>query len=234
MDALRRAAAAAAVLALAASPVGVAAQSAGRRAQADRTTALHGAIAREPTVAPGRASVANPTVARGLTVARDPTAASDPTVASDPTAASGRAAALAERHVDAGGIRPLTAAKWATTAATAAVVVYGFTASLTADGHYDRIARLCAADAGRCRERDGGGYIDPEIARLDAEAERLDRRARVAFLASQVGVAASVALFILDLRDPGAPPNIPYAPARLRIGFAPDGALRVGARLPVR
>ncbi len=47
-------------------------------------------------------------------------------------------------------------------------------------------------------------------------------------------MAASVVLFILDLRDTGAPPNVPYDPSRLHIGAARDGGIRVGVAVPTR
>src|SRR5690606_2502270 len=48
------------------------------------------------------------------------------------------------------GWRPLAIAKWGALGLTAAAAVYGLSASLEADGLYDRISKICAADAGRC------------------------------------------------------------------------------------
>ncbi len=130
-----------------------------------------------------------------------------------------------------GGWRPLAIAKWGMLGATAVAAVYGLSASIEADGLYDRISQICASDAGRCAELPEGGYADAEVARLDRDARELDDRARRGLLATQVGVAATLALFILDLRDGGPPPNLPYVPPQLRVGFGRDGAFRVAGRI---
>lgn len=211
------AAAALAALALA-TPVATAdAQEPGAQAHADSLADVRGAAAG------ARPATSNSGGARRATA-----------VATGSARAADATGTRADPEVDAGGVRPLSVAKWGSTAATAAAAVYGFSASLTADDHYARIERLCAEDASRCASRDAdGGYLDPEIARLDEEASRLDRRARLALLASQVGVAASVVLFVLDLRNPGAPPNLPYIPSKVRVDFGAGGALRLRARVPV-
>jgi hypothetical protein len=41
----------------------------------------------------------------------------------------------------------------------------------------------------------------------------------------QIGVAASVVLFIIDLRQDSAPENIPYDPRRFEVGRSRDGGL---------
>jgi hypothetical protein len=123
----------------------------------------------------------------------------------------------------AGGIRPIRIAKWTTLGAGIAAAAYGFAASLAADDRNERVDRICAAAPARCMEVPGGGLVDEEVDRIREEAERLDRRARTALIASQVGVAASVTLFLLDLRNVGDPPNIPYGPARLLIEPGRDG-----------
>jgi hypothetical protein len=123
----------------------------------------------------------------------------------------------------AGGVRPLRIAKWTTLGAGIAAAGYGFAASLAADDRNEQLDRLCAAAPERCVKAPGGGYVDEEVDRIRGETERLDRRARTALIASQLGVAASVTLFLLDLRNVGDPPNIPYGPARLRIEPGRDG-----------
>src|SRR5690606_38020662 len=57
-----------------------------------------------------------------------------------------------------GGWRPLAIAKWGMLGATAVAAVYGLSASIEADGLYDRISQICASDAGRCAELPEGGY----------------------------------------------------------------------------
>ena len=78
--------------------------------------------------------------------------------------------------------------------------------------------------AGRCAARlPDGAYADPELEALYQSVVRLDRRARLALIASQVGVGASVLLFVLDLRDGGGPRNIPFQPRSFRVAPRPDG-----------
>lgn len=136
-------------------------------------------------------------------------------------------------RIAGGGVRPMAVAKWGSLLSTAGTAVYGFAASMAADDHYARIEDACAEDVARCRiSETDGRYLDPEIEEWDRQAERLDRRARVGLIASQVGVAASIVLFILDLRDTGAPPNVPYQPSRVQVGLSAIG-VRLGVRLPV-
>lgn len=147
--------------------------------------------------------------------------------------AMGAAGALADPApaFRAEGWRPLSIAKWGMLGSTAVAAVYGLSASLEADGLYDDIAAICGLDAGRCDVLPEGGYADPEVARLDRDARKLDERARTGLLATQIGVAATLALFILDLRDGGPPPNVPYVPPQIRVGIGRDGGVRVAGRI---
>src|SRR5690606_1508356 len=63
-----------------------------------------------------------------------------------------------------GGWRPLSVAKWGMLGLTAVAAVYGLSASLEADGLYDRISEICATDASRCEALPEGGYADDEVA----------------------------------------------------------------------
>lgn len=137
-------------------------------------------------------------------------------------------------RADHATLRPMGVAKWSVLASTATAAVYGVAASMAADDHYTRIERLCADDATRCEKNEGNGrYLDPEVDRLDRRAEKLDRTARIGLLASQIGAAASVVLFILDLRDTGAPPNVPYTPSGLRLSLSATGLqLTVSTAVP--
>lgn len=135
------------------------------------------------------------------------------------------------RAARVGGWRPLSVAKWGMLGLTAVAAVYGLSASLEADGLYDRISAICAADASRCETLPEGGYADEEVASLARDAGALDERARRGLFATQIGVAATLALFILDLRDSGPPPNVPYVPPQLRVGIGRDGALRIAGRI---
>lgn len=150
---------------------------------------------------------------------------------SRPVAADDHAIPAPAPAVRATRWRPLAIAKWGVLGATAVAAVYGLSASIEADGLYDRISQICASDAGRCAVLPEGGYADEEVARLDRDAHELDERARHGLLATQIGVAATLALFILDLRDGGPPPNVPYVPPQLRVGFGRDGAFRIAGRI---
>lgn len=130
----------------------------------------------------------------------------------------------------AGGWHPLRIAKWSTLTAALGAAAYGLSASERANDRYDRMDEICAREPGRCAARNGaGGYADPELARLQEEGDRLDRRSRFGLIAGQAGLAASIVLFALDLRPEDSAPNVPYEPARLRLEPGPDGV-----RLTVR
>lgn len=117
-------------------------------------------------------------------------------------------------------------AKWATLAASAAVGAYGFLVNDDAEDRYTRLEELCAADTDRCRERlASGAFVDAELEAMYQDIVKRDRRARVALLASQIGLASSVLLFILDLREAATPPNIPYEP---ELVLRDDGAWAFG------
>ncbi|HEX7049123.1 MAG TPA: hypothetical protein VF188_02840 [Longimicrobiales bacterium] len=140
----------------------------------------------------------------------------------------------ATRPVRTDAWRPLRVAKWATLGTAILSVGYGFAASLAADTRYDRIEAACAAADARCERRSASGaYADAQLQRLHDEAQRLDGRARLALLAGQVAAAASVLLFILDLQENPAPPNVPYEPPRIRLAPSTDGGARLTVRVPV-
>lgn len=149
------------------------------------------------------------------------------------TRGAATADSAAARQPAAPAWRPVRVAKWTTLAAAAGAASYGFASNRRADRAYEDLERLCQQDRERCSARlPGGAYSDPA---LEAEYQRirgLDRRARVALIAGQVGVAASVALFILDLRNERPPGNIPFDPDRLRLGANRDGGVTVGWRMP--
>lgn len=128
----------------------------------------------------------------------------------------------------------LRVAKWSTLTAATGAFVYGFVQNRSADRDYADIERLCQASASSCeRVSSSGPYQDATLeARYQSVLSR-DRRARSALLAGQLGIAASVVLFILDLPASAAPPDIPYEPHRLDLGLQ-DGQLRLGGRLRFR
>ena len=130
------------------------------------------------------------------------------------------------------GWSALRISKWVTLSATAAATVYGVAAVQTADRSYERLERACLSDPTVClRRQSDGSYADQ---RLEAEYQgvrREDRRARNALLASQVGVVATVVLFVIDLRHARSPGDIPYEPRRFDVGKRRDGAVELRWRV---
>ncbi|CAN5854167.1 hypothetical protein BH23GEM9_BH23GEM9_18380 [soil metagenome] len=156
------------------------------------------------------------------------------------SSSGGAAAALAQQSAVAADRqvspwRPLRVAKWSLTVASAGTALYGFANNRNADDAYAGLERLCGEDPDRCKDRlPGGGYADPLLEAEYQHIRSLDGRARTALIVSQVGVATSVVLFILDLRNRQPPPNIPYEPTRFEVGPASDGGLTLRVNLPSR
>jgi hypothetical protein len=130
--------------------------------------------------------------------------------------------------------RPLRIAKWGVFLASSGAAVYGFLENREADREYEAIERVCDADPAACATQpDGETYVDAALeARYRAVLER-DDRAQLALIAGQVGLAASVLLFILDLSEGATPDDIPYDPRPLRLGVRPD-KVELVFRWPVR
>src|SRR5690606_10514281 len=130
--------------------------------------------------------------------------------------------------------RPMRIAKWSTAALTAAVAGIGLVAYTRADDRYRALERTCVEDPDACAERlPNGAYADPQLEAMYQEVLRYDTRARLALIGSQLGLAASVVLFVLDLRDDSTPPNIPYDPRALRVAPGRDGGVELGFGVPV-
>ena len=131
------------------------------------------------------------------------------------------------------GRRPLRLLKWVAVGGTVVAGAYGYEENRLADSRFGDLDKLCQAQPARCTPRTpSGAYTDPELEARYQEVRRLDRRATVGLVSAEIGVAASVALFLLDLRHAGhEPPNIPYRPPRLEIGPARDGGVRLGVHL---
>ena len=130
-------------------------------------------------------------------------------------------------------LRPLRIAKWTTLLASAGAAAYGFSQNRVADDEYAELEQLCEGNPGLCQKAaDGSAYADAGMERRYQEIVDRDRNARVALLGGQIGILASVALFILDLPKNTTPDDIPYEPRRFRVGLGRDGGavlqLRVG------
>lgn len=130
--------------------------------------------------------------------------------------------------------RPLRIAKWTTLLASGGLAAYGFSQNRIADGEYEDLERECDAFPPACVKVPGGeAYAD---AALEARYQKIvnrDDRARVALLAGQLGILASVVMFIVDLPDHEEPEDIPYEPKPIRIGLSRDGGAQINFRLRV-
>lgn len=126
--------------------------------------------------------------------------------------------------------RPLGVAKWTTLGGGLALATLGFLASGDADSHFEELDRRCGG-ATPCERTPAGGYADPELERLQHDARAADQRARQLLLGAQIGIAASAALFILDLSSGSPPPNIPHEPSGFQLGRSADGGVTVRLRV---
>ena len=128
----------------------------------------------------------------------------------------------------------LRVAKWTTLLASTGAAVYGFTQNRVADREYEDIERLCQNEPVTCALKPGiSEYADPALeSRYQSVVDR-DDRARLALLAGQIGLAATVLMFILDLPNNTTPEDIPYDPRRIRLGMR-DGEVSVGLVIRVR
>lgn len=134
------------------------------------------------------------------------------------------------------GIRPIAVAKWTALAGTVAAAVYGYRENRQADTRFDQLDRLCQEQPDRCQARTASGaYQDAELEARFQEVKRLDHRAALGLVGAEVGVAAALTLFLLDLHHAsGNPPDIPYHPPRIQLVPRPDGVglrIRTGRQL---
>jgi hypothetical protein len=126
-------------------------------------------------------------------------------------------------------LRPLRIAKWTAVAGSAGAAAYGFFTNARADDRFRELERACQSDPVRCRDRlPDSRYRDPALEAEYQEILDLDRRSRRALIGGQIGIAASVVLFLLDLGNERRPPDIPYTP---RLDVAPTGNGGIEVRL---
>jgi hypothetical protein len=131
--------------------------------------------------------------------------------------------------------RLLRVAKWTTATASAGLAVWGVVNNRRADQRFEALEQECLLDPARCEDRlPNGSYADPALEAQYQDVRDMDRNARTALIAGQVGLATSVVLFILDLRNNSGPSNIPYEPRRIDVTPARDGgmSLRLNLALP--
>ena len=128
---------------------------------------------------------------------------------------------------------PLRVAKWSTLAATAAAAAYGFRTNRAADREYEAIERLCDANRSACVRIPNGAYVDAALESRYQSVLSRDHSARTALVASQIGIAAAVIMFVVDLRDDRLPDNIPFEPRSLQLVPGRDGSLQLRLSLPL-
>jgi hypothetical protein len=130
-------------------------------------------------------------------------------------------------------LRPLRIAKWGALATAAGAAVYGFVQNHRADDRFNQLEQLCQDQPVRCSVRGpGGAYQDPEFEELYGEVRSLDRRAHAGLLLGQIGVAATVAFFLLDLDKTRRPPDIPFVPSA-NLESRDDGSLALTFVVPL-
>lgn len=130
--------------------------------------------------------------------------------------------------------RPLRVAKWSTLALATAAGIYGFVENGRADDRFAELEKMCEAQRIECQRRlDSGAYENEAFESLFQTVRRHDRRAHRALVAGQIGVAASVVMFLLDLGNARPPDDIPWSPGTVRMVRGP-GVVRLGIYLPPR
>lgn len=129
--------------------------------------------------------------------------------------------------------RPLRIAKWSTLLLSGGAAAYGFVQNRRADRDYEALERECAEAPTGCLVLDNGAYADPALEQRYQRIVDRDRDARTALLAGQLGIAASVVMFIIDLPDREDPEDIPYEPRPIRFGLGRDGRTELSARVHV-
>jgi hypothetical protein len=127
----------------------------------------------------------------------------------------------------------LRISKWSALALTAGAAAYGFTTNRTADANYAELEQLCVSNRLNCARRDGDAFADADLERRYQDVRTLDSRARTALIASQLGVAATVVLFVIDLRHNRPPRDIPYQPRTLELMPRTDGGVQLQLTLPL-
>lgn len=126
-------------------------------------------------------------------------------------------------RANGGSWTPIRVAKWGTLAGSTTAMIYGFAENRSADRAYREIEKYCAARPAGCTKQPGrSAYADADLEARRQRIVKRDKKARLALAAGQIGLVASVIMFILDLPKSSAPADIPYHPRPLRfqMGFA--------------
>jgi hypothetical protein len=130
--------------------------------------------------------------------------------------------------------RPMRIAKWTTLLVSTGAAAYGFTENRTADHDYEQLERECEANPFAClKAGNTDTYANAEMEQRYQRILERDDRAQLALLGGQIGLAASVIMFIIDLPDKIRPEDIPYDPKPLRVGLRRDGSTELAFRWTV-
>ena len=152
----------------------------------------------------------------------------------DPLPASANIPVDSTRQHSPSPFRALRVAKWTVLAGAAGAGVWGFVRNDRADELYRELEQACESDRPRCRDRGpGGAYTEPLLEARYQEVRSLDRDSHRALVLSQIGVTASVVLFLLDLGNTRPPPDIPYVPRGLTVSTQRGGATAFEFRVPL-
>ena len=128
--------------------------------------------------------------------------------------------------------RPMRIVKWTALLASTGAAAYGFAENRVADREYNELELECAAAPVTCSKVNGGdAYANPALEERYQQILERDDNARFALLAGQVGIAASVIMFIIDLPEGENTEDIPYEPKPFRFGLGRDGRAEFGFRL---
>lgn len=115
---------------------------------------------------------------------------------------------------------------------SAGASLYGFHVHGQADDEFRALQRICDADPERCRARNpDGSFSDADLEGRYQEVLDKDGSARAALILAQVGFAATIVLFIMDLGGSETPPDIPFEPPKLLV--TPDGATGLSYSMPL-
>lgn len=128
--------------------------------------------------------------------------------------------------------RPMRIAKWTSLIASTGAAAFGFSQNRVADREYEQLERDCEEAPLNCaKASESGPYLDPALEQKYQRILARDEDAKVALLAGQIGIAASVIMFIIDLPDRDDPEDIPYEPRPVRFGLSRDGRAQLDVRL---
>jgi hypothetical protein len=125
--------------------------------------------------------------------------------------------------------RPMRIVKWTALLASGGAAAYGFAENRVADQDYEKLELECVASPASCAKLGNSDvYADAAMEQRYQKILKRDESARTALLAGQIGIAASVVMFIIDLPKRESPEDIPYEPKPLRIGLSRDGGAQLG------